>query len=158
MTLRVLDLPADRLEGDAVAALFFQDVQPLHGPGALLDWRLNGALTDQLLQGKLSGKAGEHLLIPNNGKLGANWVLFIGGGRWASLKQEDYQNLLRHLLETCCQARFNRIAIGLAPLPGMAAVDLERMASAAMAGLSVRPPECLLSLGHEGTGRTLPRR
>jgi hypothetical protein len=158
MSLRVLDLPVDRLEGDAVAALFFQDVLPLRGPGALLDWRLNGALTRQLLRGKVSGKAGEHLLVPNNGKLGAGWVLFIGGGRWAPLELEDYRNLLRHLLETCCQARFSRIAIGLAPLPGMSASDLERMAAAALTTLAVPPPECLLSLGDEGTGRTLPRR
>lgn len=158
MTLRVLDLPVDRMEGDAVAALFFQDTLPLRGPGGLLDWRLNGALSRQLQQGTISGRVGEHLLIPNNGKLGANRVLFIGGGRWADLDLQGYRDLLRHLLETCCQARFNRIAIGLAPLPGMTAVDLERMVAAALASLEVRPPECLLSLGDEGTGRTLPRR
>jgi hypothetical protein len=158
MTLRVLDLPADRLEGDAVVALFFEDVRPLRGPGGLLDWRLNGALTRQLLQGAVSGRAGEHLLIPNNGKLGANCVLFIGGGRWSDLNQDRYLNLLRHLLETCGQAQFNRIAIGLTPLPGMTAIDLERLAAAALTDLPTPPPECLLSLGHEGTGRTLPRR
>jgi hypothetical protein len=158
MTLRVLDLPVDRLEGDAVAVLFFQDVLPLRGPGALLDWRLNGAVTRQLLQGKISGKTGEHLLIPNNGKLGANAVLFVGGGPWAGMELGDYQNLLRRLLEVCCQARFSRLAIGLAPLPGMSATDLERMAAAALASMPVRPPECLLSLGDEGMGRTLPRR
>jgi hypothetical protein len=158
MTLRVLDLPVDRLEGDAVAALFFHDRLPLRGPGGLLDWRLNGALTRQLRQGSCTGQAGEHVLVPNNGKLGARWVLFIGGGHWASLDVESYRNLLRHLLETCCQAHFQRIALGLAPLPGMTAIDLERMAGAALASLAVRPPECLLSLGDEGTGRTLPRR
>jgi hypothetical protein len=158
MTLRVLDLPVDRLEGDAVAALFFHDARPLRGPGGLLDWRLNGALTRQLRQGVCSGRAGEHLLVPNNGKVGASWVLFIGGGNWADLEVETYRSLLRHLLETCCQARFTRIALGLAPLPGMTANDLEKMAAAALASLAGRPPECLLSLGDERTGRTLPRR
>lgn len=158
MTLRVLDLPVDRLEGDAVAALFFQDARPLRGPGGLLDWRLNGVVTRQLRQGTCSGRPGEHLLTPNNGKLGAEWVLFVGGGNWVGLELESYRNLLRHLLETCCQARFKRIAIGLAPLPGMTANDLERMAAAALASLAVPPPECLLSLGDEGTGRALLRR
>ena len=35
--LRVLDVSADCLEVEVVAALFFEDVRPLHGAAALFD-------------------------------------------------------------------------------------------------------------------------
>jgi hypothetical protein len=156
--VRVLDLPADRMEGEAVAAFFFEDERPLRGPAALLDWRLNGALTDLLLTGQAAGRAGEHILFPNNGKLGADWVFFVGGGSRQGLGEETYGSLIRHVLAACRDSGFARVALCLAPLPNMGPAILESLVTEIMAETAPVALECLLTIETESPGRTSPRR
>jgi hypothetical protein len=144
--MQLVDLPADRLEGEVVAGFYFTDERPVQGPAALLDWRLNDVLTRSLIEGKCQGRAGEHLLVRNNGKLGCEWVLFAGGGNWQGLEIATYQGLLRHLFGVCLQAGFHRVALGLAPLDEMSAADLESLVRGTLDTLVGKPFECLLSL------------
>ena len=144
--LRLLDLAADRMEGEVVAAFFFRDVRPLQGPAALLDWRLGDPLTLALVAGTSQGRAGEHLLVRNNGKLASEWALFVGGGEWHGLGPQTYRSLIVHLLQICQQAGFDRIALCLDPLPEQTATDTETMARQALASLDSFRGDCLLSL------------
>ncbi|TFG39869.1 MAG: hypothetical protein E4H48_08435 [Syntrophobacterales bacterium] len=143
--LRVLDVPADRMEGEVVAALFFEDIRPLHGAAALLDWRLNGRLTDMLLEEEVTGQMGEHVLVANNGKLAADWILFVGGGRWRELDAGRYREVLRHLLGVCSNAGFSLVSFCLTATAAMAANVLEHELDRALADLPGNRPECLLS-------------
>lgn len=150
--LRTLDLPADRMDGEVVAAFFFQDQRPLRGPAALLDWRLNGQLTDLLLDRGAQGRAGENVLVANNGKLVADWILFVGGGNWQGLGAETYRGLVRHLLATCRQAGFRRVALCLDVLQETESSFLEQMVEEVLGELSTAEEadlKCLLSLGEE---------
>jgi hypothetical protein len=104
-------LPADSLPGEVVVALYFSDQKPLEGPAALLDWRLDGQLTRMLLDGQTDGRAGEHVLLQNNGKLKSNWVLFIGGGKWHGLCQETHAALIKHMLSVVHQAGFKDFSL-----------------------------------------------
>jgi hypothetical protein len=124
-TFEIVQQPADRLSGDVAATLFFEDQRPLVGPAAVLDWRLDGQLTKTLLEGRLSGRAGEHVLYQNNAKLAADWALFIGGGKWGGLCAETYAALVRHLLSVACDAGFRHLSLCL-PLPEE--LDLSGMA------------------------------
>ncbi len=146
MQLHLLDNPVDRFEGDVVATLFFVDERPLSGPTALLDWRLNGRLTEQLLQGKLAGFAGEQLLVQSNGKIAADWALFVGGGRRGASEKSDYRELLRHLLTTCRQAGASRIALGLGLPAGMNAFALQSLVRQTLAEMPPGNLDCLLSI------------
>jgi hypothetical protein len=110
-----LALSADSLPGESVVALYFADQKPLCGPAALLDWRLDGQLTRMLLEGRIQGRAGEHVLIENNGKLGASWVLFVGGGQWQGLCQETHAALVRHMLGVARQAGFSNVSLAFMP-------------------------------------------
>ncbi|OHB27368.1 MAG: hypothetical protein A2X84_08525 [Desulfuromonadaceae bacterium GWC2_58_13] len=143
--LRVLDVPADRMEGEVVAALFFEDVRPLHGAAALLDWRLNGRLTNLLLAEEVTGRIGEQVLVANNGKLAADWILFVGGGSWRQLDADRYREVARQLLEVCSNAGFSRVSLCLTATAGMAATVLEHGLDRALADLPGKRPECLLS-------------
>ena len=104
-------LPADSLPGESVVALYFSDQKPLDGPAALLDWRLDGQLTRMLVEGEIQGRAGEHVMLQNNGKLKADWVLFVGGGKWFGLCEETHASLVRHMLSVARQAGFKDIAL-----------------------------------------------
>ena len=144
--LRVLDLAADRMEGEVVAAFFFSDERPVQGPAALLDWRLGDPLTRALVAETSFGRAGEHFLVRNNGKLGSDWALFVGGGSWQGLGPETYRSLVDHLLMVCAGAGFRRIALCLAPLAEMTGDDLERMVRQSLENFGNGRCECLLSL------------
>ncbi len=111
-------LPADQLSGDAVAVLYFEDQRPLRGPCAVVDWRLDGQLTQALLAGRLTGRAGEHAVFQNHAKLCTDWSLFVGGGRSAGLSLETYQGLVRHLLVNAHRAGFRSLALCLPLLDG----------------------------------------
>jgi hypothetical protein len=110
---RLLDMPPDKMEGEVVVALFFEDDRPLAGAAALIDWRLNGFLTQQLLNGKATGATRNSILVQNNGKLDSDWALFIGGGLRKKITAPVYSRLLATIFKTCHQAGFTRIAICL---------------------------------------------
>ncbi len=148
--LQVVDLPADRLAGEAVAAFFFEDERPLRGPAAMLDWRLNGLLTRMLLEGRVSGKAGEHVLVSNNGKIKAEWVLFIGGGSLQGFGRETYRGLIRHLFETCRQAGIHRLGACLAQVEGLDRAGLRQLVLELFEALEDKTLEC--SVSFQATG------
>ena len=143
--LETVVLPADHLPGECVVALFFEDQRPLEGPVALLDWRLNGQLTRMLLDGELTGRAGEHLVLQNNGKLQCDWILFVGGGKWQGLCRETYASLVKHALKSASQAGFSDVAICLAPHEDADAAVLESQADEALATVGKGLTNCRFS-------------
>ncbi len=113
--LERVDQPADLLAADSVVVLYFADRKPLEGPAALLDWRFDGQLTRMLLDGDIQGKAGEHVMLQNNGKLKADWALFVGGGKWDGLCEETHASLVRHMVSVASQAGFQDITLVFMP-------------------------------------------
>ncbi len=113
--LQRVTLPADAMTGESVVALYFSDQKPVDGPAALLDWRLDGQLTRMLIDGQIRGRAGEHVMLQNNGKLKADWILFVGGGKWHGLCQETHASLVRHMLSVACQAGFKDVSLSFLP-------------------------------------------
>jgi hypothetical protein len=126
--VRVLDFAPDQMTGDVVAAFFFADQRPLRGPAALLDWRLNGAMTRLLLEDTAQGNPGEYVLIRDNGKLQAPWVLFAGGGKRSQMAPFTYAGLIGSLLEHCIQAGFQRICLCLSAPEGEGPGWVEKLA------------------------------
>ena len=143
--VRILDLAADCLEGDVVAALYFSDQLPPGGGCALLDWRLQDPLTRMLAQGRCTGQRGENLLVESNGKLASGWALFAGGGTWAELEVDEYQDLIAEVLEVCGRAGFRRVGLGLTPLPGMDVPALGKVVRQAEEQSPLPGGECLLA-------------
>ncbi|MFA5517287.1 MAG: M17 family peptidase N-terminal domain-containing protein [Desulfuromonadales bacterium] len=143
--LRVLDLSADRMEGEAIVVFFFEDERPIRGPAALLDWRLNGLLSQKLIAGKTVGKEGEQLLVMNNGKIAADWALFVGGGRWEHLDRRHYGDMIRNVLLACRRAGFARIALALSPLEEMGEEELGAMVADIFRAEEISGMECQLS-------------
>ena len=131
--LEEVTLSADSLPGESVVALYFSDQKPLEGPAALLDWRLNGQLTRMLLDGEVQGRAGEHVMLQNNGKFKADWILFVGGGKWHGLCQETHAALVRHMLSVACQAGFKDVSLAFMPHEEMTAKVLQQQIKDAMA-------------------------
>ena len=146
MGLRVTDLPADRLEAAVVATFFFDDRRPLQGPAALLDWRLSGRLTTLLQEGRVNGRAGEQVVIANNGKLPADWVLFAGGGHAAGLVVETWRGLLRNLLANCRAAGYQSLALALETDEDLSRSRVIALVEELLGGAEGEGIDCLLSV------------
>lgn len=144
-TIERVELPADRLEAESVVVLYFTDKKLLEGPAALLDWRLDGQLTQMLLRGDVLGKAGEHVMLQNNGKLKADWVLFVGGGKWAGLCEETHAALIRHMLKVASQAGFTKISLAFMSHEDVSEESLHQQISDAMAVEGRNVSECRYS-------------
>ncbi len=111
--LQILDLPVDRVESSIVVVPFFEDQRPLQGPAALLDWRLNGLLTRQLVDGKATGHVGDRYLVKGNGKMSAEWVLFVGCGAAPAGNSDAPRRVISEMLHPVQQADFRKIGLGL---------------------------------------------
>jgi len=144
-TFERVEFPADRLEAESVVAFYFSDKKLLEGPAALLDWRLDGQLTRMLLSGDVLGKAGEHVMLQNNGKLKSDWVLFVGGGQWAGLSEETHASLIRHMLKVASQAGFTKISLAFMPHEDVSDESLHQQISDAMAVEGHNVSECRYS-------------
>ena len=144
-TFERVEFPADRLEAESVVAFYFSDKKLLEGPAALLDWRLDGQLTRMLLSGDVLGKAGEHVMLQNNGKLKSDWVLVVGGGQWAGLSEETHASLIRHMLKVASQAGFTKISLAFMPHEDVSDESLHQQISDAMAVEGHNISECRYS-------------
>lgn len=140
------DEPLDRLPGEVAAAFIFSDLRPPRGGAALLDWRLNGRLTRMLIDGEAGGEFGEHILVANNGKLVADWALFVGGGIVPARLSASSRKLLRHLLDVCRQAGFTRLAIGLSAVDATEAEVLEQTLAELLSEAADPDLECRLTI------------
>jgi len=141
----ILDLPPDRMEGEVATVFFFEDDRPLHGSASMLDWRLNGKLTDLLLNGTVSGRLGDTVAIKNNGKLDADWALFIGGGKRQRLSMAVWERLLKKSIKTCQKAGFERIAFCLDSQEDVPVSQIKDLAEKLLVEYSNSTLECLFS-------------
>ncbi|PLX76238.1 MAG: hypothetical protein C0615_06950 [Desulfuromonas sp.] len=122
-----LDLQPDRMEGEVAVVFFFEDDRPLHGAAALLDWRLNGKLTELLLAGSATGRSGDIVAVRNNGKLDVDWALFLGGGNREKLTAAAWEKLLKKGFKVCEKAGFDRVAFCLDSQEEVPAAELKQL-------------------------------
>lgn len=90
INLVLSSLPIDEVPGHVTLATFFEDVRPLKGSTSLIDWRLNGRLSDLILQGRISGHFQESLIMPAQGRLSTKDIFLFGLG---DSKQVDEKRL-----------------------------------------------------------------
>jgi hypothetical protein len=145
-SLQQVASPPDQIEAEAVAALFFSEDRPLSGAAALLDWRLNGFLTNLILSGKAHGWRGEQLWVQGNGKLKAPWVLFVGGGKRAELTAaEQYRQAVAHLLTVSMHSGIKRLVVGLDPDLQVSPKAELKLVNDAWNELGIQKPQCLVT-------------
>lgn len=140
-----LDLPPDRMDGEVVVALFFEDDRPLRGAAALLDWRLNGHLTRLLLEQRTAGALGDTVICANNGKLESDWALLVGGGTRQRLSRAIWERLVKRLFDICAQAGFDRLAICLDDDTSLSTAEIAKIVDSVRQEPRYQQLECLLT-------------
>jgi len=109
MKVTFLEKNFDRLEVPLASLPFFSDGRPLKRTLSLVDWRMNGRLSDLMGTDRVQGTFGETVFVPTQGRIEAPTLILYGLGesrRWdinraetaffpwieklASLKQEPW--------------------------------------------------------------------
>lgn len=90
----------DELVTNITVITFFSDEKPLKGQTGLIDWRMNGYLSDQLQKSKIYGNFKEKVLIPANSKISTSKLFLLGMGESSSLTDEKIELLVAEIKKT----------------------------------------------------------
>ena len=111
----------DGLESDTLLVSHFDDERPLRGVGGLLDWRLNGKLSNLVLQGMTTGVWGEQLLYPQGERVPFNNLIYFGLGDRTKYNSTRFKEISNRMLRTVMRLQIWSFAM---TLPGRDAVKL----------------------------------
>jgi hypothetical protein len=81
--------------GDLFVVPIWSDVRPLRGAAGLLDWRLNGRLSDCMREERFTGEAAERLLLPTR-RIRWQAVLALGLGSARDFDDDRFRTVLDH--------------------------------------------------------------
>jgi hypothetical protein len=112
LVLEIETRPFERLDADVAVAGVCTDDRPLRGGAARADWRLCGLISRLLQEERLSGEAGEALLVPSDGRLRAPRVLIVGLGPRRTRPTDAVRDLLRDALDRVLGLGLASAAIG----------------------------------------------
>jgi len=115
----------DEATAEVCACTIWSDERPVRGFAGLLDWRLGGRLSAQLLSGFVEGRLGEALLLPGKPHVPFEKVLVVGLGERREFGESVYQQALARIAGALEGMRVRRAIV---ELPGRAtgAIDPER--------------------------------
>lgn len=105
----------DGATGEAMALGVFSDERPLMGMTGLVDWRLNGRLSQWIAAGRFSGEDGEALLFPDPGRLPFDRIVLYGLGTSAAYGPQKFRQAAPRFLRVLRDMGVSRFA---APIPG----------------------------------------
>ncbi|MFO7569497.1 MAG: M17 family peptidase N-terminal domain-containing protein [Smithellaceae bacterium] len=80
MQLNLAIDPPDLLAHKCLVLGVFSDEKPPRGPCGLIDWRLNGMISNEIKNKRILGDFREKVLIPHPGRIGAEIIFLFGLG------------------------------------------------------------------------------
>ena len=114
--------PVERTRADVAVVFFFESDRPLRGGAGRADWRLCGQISRLILSGKLTGAAGEAVLIPTGGGLAAPLLVGLGLGPCNRFDTDACEALGREAVDRARRLSARTVAL---PLPDPHAGDLD---------------------------------
>lgn len=98
--------------GDLFVVPIWQDVRPLRGAAGLIDWRLNGRLSQSLREERFTGTPGEKLLLPTK-RIPWRAILAVGLGPVGIVDDERSSGFLSVVFEVMTGLGMRTLAISL---------------------------------------------
>jgi hypothetical protein len=103
----------DLQECDLLVTGFFEDERPLKGSSGWVDWRLNGSLSDFLIETKITGGWKEKTLIPSQGRMAPRMTLLIGLGKVKEYSYLRLREICPYLLDTARNLKASTVCLSL---------------------------------------------
>ncbi len=98
--------------GDVLVVPIWSDIRPLRGAVGLLDWRLCGKISQMIREGRVSGSAGEKLLLVT-GRVPWRRILGVGAGPSEVFGDGDCKAALQCALEAARGIGATRMAMAI---------------------------------------------
>lgn len=114
--LKITSDSLDEIENDLALVLAYQNVRPLRGQAGLLDWRLNGYLSDLIIQNRFQGNFGEALLMPSGGRVGAKELMILGLGDSKEIGDQNIPHYVSLILEKLLRKKNQSFCLSLSDL------------------------------------------
>lgn len=118
------------IDADILALTLFEDERPLRGHAGMVDWRMNGELSRMIVNGYVSGREGEPLLISTDSRIPSPRILLFGIGDSKLFEPKRFQGLLTAFVRTISKLNLSRLAV---TIPGSSLFSVENMAVAVRA-------------------------
>lgn len=119
----------DKQGDDLLVLTIFSDERPLRGLNGLVDWRLNGRLSQMLMKNDLTCKLGDQTLMPTNSRLPAKRLLLLGLGQRRDFDNMAYANAVESLFDVVARLKVNSCSLSIPGIqPDGDDYFLERMA------------------------------
>jgi hypothetical protein len=109
---------------DAVCFVVFADERPLRGLAGYADWRLCGALSRILIEGRFVGESNDALLFPVWGRLPQGRVFCFGAGKKAEFTRGAFALIARRICHAVGRAGAKAVGLQLPAVEGLN--ELER--------------------------------
>lgn len=114
--LKITSDTLDEVDNDLALILAYSDVRPLKGQAGLLDWRLNGRLSEFILANHFTGNQGESLLMPSQGRVNTKELMILGLGALAQLNEQNTPQCLTLILEKLLKKKNHSFCLSLSDL------------------------------------------
>ena len=101
----------DEAESDALVVTFFADERPLRGAAGLADWRLCGRLSRMVKKKRITGGAGEALMMPPGRRLPFRLLVAFGLGTSRGFDEKAYRAQCHRIREVVEKAGIESYAI-----------------------------------------------
>jgi len=100
----------ENIECQTMVLGFFEDERPLRGLTGLVDWKMNGLLSNMIIKGFCDGHKGEKILIATEGRLPFKKILLMGLGKTEAFDLEDLADTGKDMAETAYKIGSTQLA------------------------------------------------
>lgn len=82
------------IQADLLVTTYFQDLGSPKGPTGMIDWRLNGFISRNIVEKRITGAKGEITLVPLNQKFETQRMILVGLGKWREYTISELRSML----------------------------------------------------------------
>ena len=122
MAVKIATGTLDEFENDGLVLGCFADERPPRGYCGFADWRLNGLISMNLKEGKITGTFLERVLIPSQKRIPSGMILLIGLGVSVDLTYDQLYTVGYTIAETVSKMNWRTLAVDI---PGERRCGLE---------------------------------
>jgi hypothetical protein len=116
--VRITSSQVDQITAEAIVLTFFHDERPLQGSTGLIDWKLNGKLSQFIVDEYIKGFFGETILLPSDtSTMKCQKIFLIGLGERKDYNIARFMKISNYLIYRMIKMKVKHFAI---PLPGVA--------------------------------------
>lgn len=114
------NLPVDEVPSGLSLMTVFENIRPLKGSVGMIDWRLNGGLSQLIYASRFKGQRGEALLMPTRGRLESQELMLLGMGDSEKITELTIPQILHLMVEKLLLKKCYSFCLSLSDLtPGM---------------------------------------